>query len=98
MKRPFEEMFDEMFARAETRAAEIAAGAPRTPACLCQPVNCHEVTLTETIPYGDGNDTFLVDVPVVTCLTCGAGFTDERAEGLRDAGARAIGLRLMGDA
>lgn len=92
------ELLDEMIARADAEAAAIAAGAPRRPACGCEPVRSEEVTVTETIPYGEDGGTFQVDVPVVTCLTCGAGFTDARAETLRADAARAIGLRLVGDA
>lgn len=92
------DLFDEMIARADAEAEAVAAGAPRTPICGCRPVSSREDVITETIPYGEDGGTFQVDVPVVTCLTCGSRFTDERAETLCANAARAIGLRLVGDA
>ncbi len=87
------EMLDDMIEAAMVEAAELAEGGFHGPACTCGGGRHEERSMVETIPYGDDGRTFQVEVPVVFCLDCGNGFTDQRAERLRQAAyLRHVGL------
>lgn len=74
-----------MIAAAHAEAAALARGEGHAAGCTCGTGRTEERYVTETIPYGDGDDTFQVEVPVIHCLDCDLGFTDQRAERLRHA-------------
>jgi putative zinc finger/helix-turn-helix YgiT family protein len=87
------ETLDAMIAAAEAAGEARARGESPGAACSCGTGSVEERWVVETIPYGDGEDTFEVEVPVIHCLGCDRGFTDQRAERLRHAAfCNALGL------
>jgi DNA-binding transcriptional regulator YiaG len=76
---------DAMIAAAHAEAEALARGESHSAGCTCGTGRTEERLVIETIPYGDGDDTFQVEVPVIYCLDCELGFTDQRAERLRHA-------------
>jgi len=77
------DLLETMIVGARASAASLSRGEPRQPACTCTTGRSEEITVVETVPYGDKGRSFEVEVPVVRCLDCGASFTDQRAEVLR---------------
>lgn len=82
---------DAMIAAAQTAAVTLVRGEGHDAGCLCGTGRTEERSVTETIPYGHGDDTFRVEVPVTHCLDCDLGFTDQRAERLRQVAFANIG-------
>lgn len=55
---------------------------------VCGAADVTESVEDEVVPYGEGDDTVTVRVPVLTCSKCEAQYTDYRASLIRDAAVR----------